>query len=584
MRRVSGSIPRMRTHSFARPRLVPALVLTALVGSLVFLAAQASSPGYDLIIAGGRVVDGTGAPWFKADVAINGDGIAAIGDLRDRPARTRVDATSLVVAPGFIDMLGQSEFNILVDGRAASKIMQGVTTEITGEGTAIAPVNDRMLQAAKASWDYFKVAQDFHTLAEYFPRIETRSKAAINVGTFVGVGGVRDYVIGRENKPATAADMEQMKALVAQAMREGALGLSSSLQYVPDRFATTDEIVELAKVARQYGGVYLTHQRSEAGQIFESMDEAFAVAERAHIPTEIWHLKTAYKANWGKMPEVLRRIEAARARGLDVTANQYPYTRASNDLASCLPLWVREGTVDAMVARLKDLSLRDRIKKEMDDPTVTAWENQWFGSGGGDGVMVSSVLNKDLRKYEGMTLTHIGKAMGKDPRDALMDLVIADHGETACIIAIMTEEDVRTALTHPLVSIDTDSAAKAEDGPLAESKSHPRAWGTFARILGKYVRDEKLLTLEEAVRKMTSRPASRVGLLDRGILRPGMAADITVFDPATIRDVSTFEDPTHYSVGVKYVFVNGRAVVASGTLTEERPGRPLRGPGYRGKQ
>ncbi|MCX6539881.1 MAG: D-aminoacylase [Acidobacteria bacterium] len=571
----------MLTRSSTRPRLVPALVLTALVGSLVSFGAQTFPPGYDVIIAGGRVVDGTGAPWFMADVAINGDRIAAVGDLRDRSAKTRVDATGLVVAPGFIDMLGQSEFNILVDGRAASKIMQGVTTEITGEGTAIAPVNDRMLQAAKATWDHFKVAQDFHTLAEYFTRIETRSKAAINVGTFVGVGGVRDYVIGRENTPATPAAMEQMKALVAQAMREGALGLSSSLQYVPDRFATTDEIVELARVARQYGGVYLTHQRSEAGQIFESMDEAFAVAERAQIPTEIWHLKTAYKANWGKMPEVLRRIEAARARGLDVTANQYPYTRASNDLASCLPLWVREGTVDAMVARLKDLSLRDRIKKEMDDPSVTAWENQWFGSGGGDGVMVSSVLNKDLRKYEGMTLTQIGKVMGKDPRDALMDLVIADHGETACIIAIMTEEDVRTALKHPLVSIDTDSGAKAEDGPLAESKSHPRAWGTFARILGKYVRDEKLLTLEEAVRKMTSRAASRVGLQDRGVLRPGLAADITVFDPATIRDISTFEDPTHYSVGVKYVFVNGRAVVANGTITDERPGRPLRGPGYR---
>lgn len=581
MRHVSGSIPGMLTRSSTRPRLVPALVLTALVGSLVSFGAQTFPPGYDVIIAGGRVVDGTGAPWFMADVAINGDRIAAVGDLRDRSAKTRVDATGLVVAPGFIDMLGQSEFNILVDGRAASKIMQGVTTEITGEGTAIAPVNDRMLQAAKATWDHFKVAQDFHTLAEYFTRIETRSKAAINVGTFVGVGGVRDYVIGRENTPATPAAMEQMKALVAQAMREGALGLSSSLQYVPDRFATTDEIVELARVARQYGGVYLTHQRSEAGQIFESMDEAFAVAERAQIPTEIWHLKTAYKANWGKMPEVLRRIEAARARGLDVTANQYPYTRASNDLASCLPLWVREGTVDAMVARLKDLSLRDRIKKEMDDPSVTAWENQWFGSGGGDGVMVSSVLNKDLRKYEGMTLTQIGKVMGKDPRDALMDLVIADHGETACIIAIMTEEDVRTALKHPLVSIDTDSGAKAEDGPLAESKSHPRAWGTFARILGKYVRDEKLLTLEEAVRKMTSRAASRVGLQDRGVLRPGLAADITVFDPATIRDISTFEDPTHYSVGVKYVFVNGRAVVANGTITDERPGRPLRGPGYR---
>jgi dihydroorotase/N-acyl-D-amino-acid deacylase len=283
------------------------------------------------------------------------------------------------------------------------------------------------------------------------------------------------------------------------------------------------------------------------------------------------------------MPEVLARIEAARARGLDITANQYPYTRASNDLASCLPLWVREGNTGQMLARLQDPSLRDRIKREMDDPNAPGWENQWYGSGGGDGVMVSSVLNADLRKWEGMTLTAIGQAMGKDPRDALMDLVIADKGQTACIIAIMTEEDVRTALRHPLVSIDTDSGAKAEDGRLAESKSHPRAWGTFPRILGKYVRDERLLTLEEAVRKMTSRAASRVGLLDRGILRPGMAADVTVFDPATIRDVATFENPNHYSVGVRWVFVNGRSVIANGRITAERPGRPLRGPGF-GKQ
>lgn len=556
-------------------------IAATLLASLSLACAQVPAPSYDVLIAGGRVVDGTGAPWFRADVALTGDRIVAIGDLRGRPARVQVDATGLIVAPGFIDMLGQSEFNVLVDGRAASKITQGVTTEITGEGVSIAPVNDRMIQAAKPGWDHFGVVQDFTTLAGYFTRLETRSKPAINIGTFVGLGGVRDFVIGRDNKPATAADLEQMKKLVADAMEQGALGLSSSLQYVPDRYASVDETVELARVARRYGGVYLTHQRSESGAIFESMDEAFQVAERAQIPTEIWHLKTAYKANWGRMPDVLKRIEAARARGLDVSANQYPYTRASNDLDSCLPLWVREGTDEQMLARLKDPSLRDRIKKEMDDPNVTGWENQWYGSGGADGVMVASVLNKDLRKYEGMTLTEVGQAMGKDARDALMDLVIADQGQTACIISIMTEDDVRTALRHPLVSIDTDSGAKAEDGRLSESRSHPRAWGTFARILGKYVREEKLLTLEEAVRKMTSRPAARVGLLDRGILRPGMAADITVFDPLTIRDVSTFEDPNHYSVGVKHVFVNGRAVVTDGRITTERPGRPLRGPGYR---
>jgi dihydroorotase/N-acyl-D-amino-acid deacylase len=370
-----------------------------------------------------------------------------------------------------------------------------------------------------------------------------------------------------------------MRAVVAQAMEEGALGLSTSLQYVPDRYASTDEIIELAKVARRYGGVYLTHQRSESAEVLSSLEEVFRVAREADIPAEIWHLKTAYRANWGRMPEVLAYIEAARARGLDVTANQYPYTRASNDLHACLPLWVREGGNEKMLERLKDPAVRARAARDMADPAVTGWENQWYGSGGGDGVMVSSVLDPALRKWEGKTLTEIGAEMGKDPREALMDLVVADKGETACIISIMDEQDVRTALRHPLVSVDTDSGAKAEDGPLSVSRSHPRAWGTFPRILGKYVRDERLLSLEEAVRKMTSRPAARVGLQDRGLLRVGTAADVTVFDPATIRDVSTFEDPTHYSVGVRHVFVNGRAVVADGRITAERPGRVLRGPG-----
>jgi len=359
------------------------------------------------------------------------------------------------------------------------------------------------------------------------------------------------------------------------------LGVSSSLQYMPDRFASTDELVALATVAARYGGVYFTHQRSESSEIFQSLDEVFAVAERAKIPAEIWHLKTAYKANWGRMPEVLARIEAARTRGLDVTANQYPYTRASNGLDACLPLWAREGGTDAMLARLKDPAQRERIKKEMNDPKAVGWENQWYGSGGGDGVMVSSVLDPRLRKYEGMTLTEIGRQMKKDPRDAVMDLVVADRANAAVVTAIMREDDVVAALKCPWVSVDTDSGAKAEDGPMAESKSHPRAFGTFTRILGRYVRDEHVLRLEEAIRKMTSQPATRVHLNDRGILRPGMAADVTVFDPATIRDVATFEDPMHYSVGVRYVFVNGRAVVADGKITSERSGRALMGPGFK---
>jgi dihydroorotase/N-acyl-D-amino-acid deacylase len=543
-------------------------------------APPATPAPFDVLITNGRIVDGTGAPWFRADLGITGDRITAIGQLANRDAKTKIDASNLVVAPGFIDMLGQSEFNVLVDPRAASKITQGVTTEITGEGSSIAPINDALAKAAQPQFDRFKVALDFRSLDEYFQRL-TRNRPAINLGTFVGAGGVRAYVVGSGQKAASAADLDAMRALVEQAMQHGALGVSTSLQYVPGRFASTAEIVELAKVAHRYGGIYISHQRSESAQILPSLDEVFTVAEQANIPAEVWHLKTAYRANWGRMGEVLKYFDAARARGLDVTANMYPYDRASNGLDACLPLWVREGGLDAMLQRLADPALRDRIKKDMDDPQAKDWENQWYGSGGGAGVMISTVLDPALRKWEGKNLVEIGKEMGKDPRDAAMDLVIADRGETSVIISIMREDDVRLALRSPMMAIGTDSGARAEDGPFSESKSHPRAWGSFTRILGKYVRDEQLITLEEAIRRFTSRPAIRVGLTDRGILRPGMKADITIFNPATVRDVSTYVDPTHYSQGIEHVFVNGTAVVAAGQITSARPGEGLRGPGYR---
>ncbi|MDP2320729.1 MAG: D-aminoacylase [Acidobacteriota bacterium] len=542
----------------------------------------AASAGFDVLITGGRIVDGTGAPWYVGDVGITGDRITAVGQLAGQAAKTTIDATNLVVAPGFIDMLGQSEFNILVDGRAASKITQGITTEITGEGSSIAPLNDRLAASVKPQFDRFKVVLDFRTIGEYFARLE-RERPALNVGTFVGAGGLRSYVVGDSQREATASEIAEMQRLVENAMADGALGLSSSLQYVPGRFASIDELVALATAARKHGGIYISHQRSESGQIIPSLDEVFAIAERANTPAEVWHLKTAYKANWGRMPEVLKHFEAARARGLDVTANMYPYDRASNGLDASLPLWVREGGLDKMLARLNDPSLRERIKQDMDDPTATDWENQWYGSGGGAGVMVSTVLDPSLRKWEGKTLAEIGKEMGKDPRDAAMDLVIADRGETSTIISIMREDDVRLALAHPMISIGTDSGARAEDGPFSESKSHPRAWGSFPRVLGRYVRDEQLITLEDAVRRFTSRPAARLGIADRGLLKPGLKADVTIFNPATIRDVSTFVDPTHYSEGIAHVLVNGRAVVANGQITAERPGQPIRGPGYKGQ-
>jgi dihydroorotase/N-acyl-D-amino-acid deacylase len=562
--------------------LASVLLGVLVAGGTVFTACRPQPEVFDVVIAGGRVVDGTGAPWFRGDVGVVGDRITAVGDLRAAPAKSRVEAGSLIVAPGFIDMLGQSEFNVLVDNRAASKIFQGVTSEITGEGGSIAPINDRIIAedlAAQAA--HYHVTIDWRSLTEYFTRLEQRTHPAINLGTFVGAGGVRQYVIGKDERAATPVELQEMQRLVAEAMEQGALGLSSSLQYVPDRFASTDELVALAEVAARYGGIYITHQRSESNRIFESLDEVFTIAERAKIPAEIFHLKTAYRPNWGRMADVLARIRAARARGLDITADQYPYVRASNALDACLPLWVREGGKDKMIARLKDPVARERIKKDMDDPNPKDWENQWQGSGGSDGVLLASVLSPDLKKYEGRTLTEIGRAMGKDPRDAVMDLVIADHGESAVVISIMSEEDVALGLKDPLLAVGTDSPARGEDGPLADTKSHPRGWGSFPRILGKYVREDHLLPLEEAVRKMTSRPAARVGLADRGILRPGMVADITVFDADTIRDVATFGDPNHYAVGVRWVFVSGRAVLADGRMTSERPGRGLRGPGYK---
>ncbi len=549
---------------------------------LAAVSSHAQQPAYDFIISGARIVDGTGAPWFYGDIAIKGDHIAALGDLHDASATKRIDARGLMVSPGFIDVQGQSEFNILVDGRAASKITQGVTTEITGEGTSIAPLNDRLLEDFRPEAAKYHVDLDWRSLDEYFQHFQ-RARPAINLGTFVGAGGLREYVIGKDNRPATPAELEQMRQLVAQAMHQGAFGISTALQYVPDVFASTDEIVELAKVTRSYGGVYFTHQRSESDAIFTSLDEVFAISQRAGVSTTIWHLKTAYNENFGQMPEVLRRIQAAREKGIDVAASVYPYTRASNDLIACFPSWVVEGGTDKMLARLKDPAQRSRAQKEMDSPSST-WENQWLGSGGGKGVMLVHILNPDLHKYEGMNLEEIGRQMGKDPKDAAMDIAIADRGKSQVVISIMDEADVRAAVSNPLVTYGSDSEEQAEDGPLSMTKAHPRAFGTFSRVLAEYVRKEHTMSLEDAVRKMTSLAASRVGITDRGILRPGMMADVTVFDPSTIQDVATYSDPLRYSVGVKYVFVNGKPAVSDGKITDERPGRALRGPGYKAAQ
>jgi dihydroorotase/N-acyl-D-amino-acid deacylase len=485
----------------------------------------------------------------------------------------------MVVAPGFIDMLGQSETYLLIDPRAMSKVMMGVTTEVTGEGESIAPVNERLIKEQEDFNRRYKLTVDWRTLGEYFSRLEKQG-SGVNLATFVGATQVREYVVGFDNRPPTPAELEQMKQLVAAAMKDGALGLSTSLQYVPARFAKTDEIVELAKVARQYGGIYATHQRSEANALDESLAEVFQIARQAQIPVEIWHLKTAYKKNWGRMPEVLAKIRRARSGGLDITADIYPYIAGSTSLSACLPPWALEGGTEKMLARLRDSGIRERLKKEITTDSKE-WENIYLGSGGASGVLIGSVVNRDLEAMQGKRVSQIAEEQGKDPLDTLFDLILADHGQTGAIYFMMSEEDMRAAMRAPFVSFCTDSGARANDGPLAGSKSHPRGWGSYPRILGRYVRDERLLTLAQAIHKMSGLPAARVGLRDRGLLRSGFYADLTIFDPQRVLDRATFEMPNQHPQGIKYVVVNGQISVDDGQRTPVLAGRVLRGPGYR---
>ena len=552
---------------------------TMLFFSFVSNGTSTLAPKYDLLIKNGLVIDGSGRPGYIADVAIVGDRIVRIGNLKNISAAREINAGGMVVAPGFIDMLGQSETYLLIDPRAMSKVMMGVTTEVTGEGESIAPVNERLIKEQEDFNRRYKLTVDWRTLGEYFSRLEKQG-SGVNLATFVGATQVREYVVGFDNRPPTPAELEQMKQLVAAAMKDGALGLSTSLQYVPARFAKTDEIVELAKVARQYGGIYATHQRSEANALDESLAEVFQIARQAQIPVEIWHLKTAYKKNWGRMPEVLAKIRRARSGGLDITADIYPYIAGSTSLSACLPPWALEGGTEKMLARLRDSGIRERLKKEITTDSKE-WENIYLGSGGASGVLIGSVVNRDLEAMQGKRVSQIAEEQGKDPLDTLFDLILADHGQTGAIYFMMSEEDMRAAMRAPFVSFCTDSGARANDGPLAGSKSHPRGWGSYPRILGRYVRDERLLTLAQAIHKMTGLPAARVGLRDRGLLRSGFYADLTIFDPQRVLDRATFEMPNQHPQGIKYVVVNGQISVDDGQRTPVLAGRVLRGPGYR---
>ena len=551
------------------------ILLPLVIISVILLTSQ--SPQYDLVITNGRVIDGSGRAAYVADVGIKGDRIVKIGKVPSNAATRTIDARGLVVAPGFIDMLGQSETYLLIDPRAMSKVMMGVTTEITGEGESIAPINERQIKEQEDFLRRFNLTVDWRTLDEYFKRLDKQG-SGVNLGTFVGATQVREYVIGYDDRPPTPQELEQMKKLVADAMRDGALGLSTSLQYVPARFAKTDELVELAKVARQYGGIYATHQRSEANTIDASLDEVFEIAQKAQIPVEIWHLKTAYKKNWGRMTHVLDRIKQARDRGLDITADIYPYIAGSTALSACLPPWALEGGTDKMLARLRDPQMRQRLKTEISQEQTT-WENIYLGSGGSGGVLIGSVVNRELEPLQGKRISEIAEQQKKDPLDAVFDLILADKGQTGAIYFMMSEDDMRAAMKAPFVSFCTDSGSRATDGPLAGSKSHPRGWGSYPRILGRYVRDEKLLTLEAAIQKMTGAPAARVGLNDRGLIKEGMFADVTIFDPTKVIDRATFESPNQYPTGIDYVLVNGKISVDKGRSTGALAGRVLRGPG-----
>jgi N-acyl-D-amino-acid deacylase len=554
--------------------------LVVLVLLLFTTAAVAQTSQYDVLIRNGRVVDGSGNPWTYSDVGIVGDRIVFVGRAAEGVAAKRtIDATGLVVAPGFIDMLGQSEMTLLIDKQAVSKITQGITTEITGEGGSIAPQNDRTIAEQKDFLDHYKLTIDWTTLDEYFRRLE-RQGSAINLGTYVGAAQVRDVVIGQANRAANARELRQMQELVEDAMGEGAMGLSSALIYAPGNYASTEELIALAKVTATRGGIYATHMRNEGDTEMQALEETFRIGREARIPVEIFHLKMAGKQNWGRMQEVVAAIERARASGVDVTADQYPYIASQTSLGATIPAKYHEGGVDAFVARLKDPAQRAAIRKELEAPPSDTTENMWRGTGGPEGILVIGVLNPELKKFEGKTVAQIAQFEKKDAFDTLLDVVIADHDNTKAVYFEMNEADVKLAMQQPWVSVDTDFEAVTPIGPLGEQKSHPRGYGSFTRILGKYVRDEHVLRLEDAIRKFTALPAQRMKLYNRGLIRPDYFADITIFNPETVRDVATFEDPNRTSQGIEYVLVNGVLELDRGRITGQVGGRPLRGPGY----
>jgi len=534
---------------------------------------------YDVLLKNGSIIDGSGNPWVSGDIAIRGDRIAAIGKLDGAHAKREIDAKGLVIPPGFIDMLGQSEAAVLIDNRSLSKLAQGITTEITGEGGSIAPQTNLTLAPLHPALDQYKLKIDWTTLDGYFKRLEKQG-TPLNIGTYVGAGQVREAVLGDVDRQPTPAEMEEMKGLVAEAMQDGAFGISTALIYPPGHYAKTEELIALAKVASKYGGIYGSHMRSEGQTEPQAVEEALRIGREANLPVEIFHLKVSGKTRWGNMPKIVGQIQAARDAGQDVTADMYPYIAGGTALASSLPPWAADGGMEKLLQRLHDPETRAKIKAEMaaDHPN---WENIYFDSGGGSGVLVSGVVNPELKKFDGKTVAQIAQAQKKSQLDALFDFVIADKGQTGALYFMANENDLIYGLKQPWTSLCLDASEMSLDGPLYERHSHPRAFGAMPRFLGHYVRDQHLLPLEQGIRKMTSLPAQRERLLDRGLLKEGYFADITVFDAATIEDVGTYAEPSQLSKGVKYVFVNGQLEFEDGKLTGRTAGRALRGPGWK---
>ncbi len=550
--------------------------LLAFVLVVMFAQAALAQATYDVIIRNGTVYDGTGGPPRRADVGILGDRVAAIGSLAHAKAKTEVDAHGLAVAPGFINMLSHSEGSLIVDPRSLGEVKQGVTTQIFGEGS-MGPLNAEMKQRRLESQGDLKYDIPWNTLAEYQKYLEQRGVAQ-NFASFVGAGIVREYVIGLADVAPTSEQLKQMQELVRSEMRAGALGVTTALIYPPNFFAKTDELIALAKVASEYRGKYIAHIRSEANQLMEAVEETLRIGREARLPVEIYHLKASGQQNWPKMDQVIALINRERRKGVKVTADMYTYTAGATGLASTMPPWVLDGGYDELFKRLQDPATRQKIATEMRTPT-DQWENMFLLSGSPDRILLVGFKNDKLKPLTGKTLAEVAKMRNQDPTDAVMDLILEDRSRITTVYFMMSEENVKKQIAQPWVSFGSDAASMAPEGAFLKSSTHPRAYGCFARLLGKYVRDEKVISLSEAVRRLSSLPATNLGLDYRGFLKKGYFADVVIFDPATIADRATFEQPHQYSVGVQHVFVNGVQVLKDGESTQAKPGRALYGPG-----